>query len=309
MSEDEYRRLIRLKANLCRRALIYEFTRAFFRERGFFEVETPIRVPSVAPELHIVPVESEDWVLSTSPELYMKRMLAAGYDRLFQISRCFRKHERGRWHNPEFAMLEWYRIGADYMDTIHDTEQLVTTLADKLGLGTTVRYGNRDIDLTLPWQRMTVRGAFLHTAGWDPITEPDAARFDLDLVTKIIPSLSAGRPIVLLDYPASMASLARLKPNDTRVGERAEVFIAGLEIANAYSELTDYQEQEKRFREEIEHIQQEPGRKATMPQQFLEAVARLPTCGGIALGMDRLVMLLCNAASIDEVVAFTVDTA
>jgi len=309
MIEDEAQRLIRIKPNLERRALIYEFTRAFFRERGFHEIETPIRVPAVAPEAQIVPFESENWFLSTSPELYMKRLLAAGYDRLFQISRCFRKGERGRWHNQEFTMLEWYQTGGDYLQMVQDTAELVLTIASKLGIGSIINYRSQRIDLALPWPKTTVRNAFLCAAGWDPITRPDPLRFDIDLVTKVIPSFAPDRPTVLLDYPAAMASLARLKPNEPTVSERAEIFIGGLELANAYSELRDAQEQERRFQTEIEQIEREQHHKIAMPWRFLQAVAHLPSCSGIALGMDRLVMLLCNADSIDEVVTFTMDTA
>jgi lysyl-tRNA synthetase class 2 len=308
MIEDESQRLIYLKPNLWRRALICEFTRAYFRQQGFLEVETPIRVPTVAPELHITPFESEVWFLSTSPELYMKRMLAAGYDRLFQISHCFRRGERGRWHNPEFTMLEWYRSGADYRQMIQDVEQLVVTLARNLGLNTIVKYRGQDIDISLPWPTITVRDAFLHAAGWDPIAEPNSLQFDTDLVTKVLPSFATSRPTVLIDYPAAMASLARLNPDDARVAERAEVFLGELELANAYSELRDAREQERRFQQAIEQIYKEKGQQITMPRQFLRAVAQLPECGGVALGIDRLVMLLCNAASIDEVIPFTVDT-
>jgi len=309
MIEDDCNRLIRLKPNLQRRALIYEFIRAFFIEQGFLEVETPIRVPTIAPELHITPFESDSWFLATSPELHMKRMLAAGYDRLFQISHCFRSGERGRWHNPEFTLLEWYCAGADYKQVIQNIEQLVLTLAGKLGFGNKIKYRGQDIDISLPWPRVTVRDAFLQAAGWDPIAKPDPLRFDTDLVTKVLPSFMTSRPTVLMDYPEAMASLARLKPDETRVAERAEVFIGGLELANVYSELRDAREQESRFREAIEQIYKEQGKQIAMPQKFLETIAYLPDCGGAALGIDRLVMLLCNVDSIDEVIAFTVETA
>jgi lysyl-tRNA synthetase class 2 len=309
MIDDDRNRLIRLKPNLQRRSLINEFIRAFFREQGFIEVETPIRMPNIAPEPYITPFESDSWFLSTSPELHMKRMIAATYDRLFQIGHCFRSGERGRWHNPEFIMLEWYRTGADYRRMIQDIEQLVVTLAGKLGFSHKIKYQGQDIDISLPWPKVTVRDAFFYAAGWDPITEHDPLRFDTDLVTKVLPSLAASRPTVLMDYPAAMASLARLKPDETRVAERAEVFIGGLELANVYSELRDAPEQEKRFHEAIELIYREEEKQRAMPQKFLEAVAHLPDCGGAALGMDRLVMLLCDVDSIDEVTAFTVDTA
>jgi len=128
------------------------------------------------------------------------------------------------------------------------------------------------------------------------------------LCEKVIPAFKSDRPTVILDYPAPVASLARLKPGDSQVAERAEVFIGGLEIANAYSELIDPIEQEERFRLEIEHIEREHGRKMTLPDKFLEAMKSMPECGGIALGVDRLVMLLCDADSIDEVMPFTGDT-
>jgi lysyl-tRNA synthetase class 2 len=308
MIENDRKRLICLKPNLQRRALIYEFTRAFFIEQGFLEVETPICVPTIAPELHITPFKSDSGFLSTSPELHMKRMLAAGYDRLFQISHCFRSGERGRWHNPEFTMLEWYRAGSDYIQMIQDIEHLVMTLAGKLGFGNKIKYQGQDIDIGLPWPMVTVRDAFLNAAGWDPIAKLDPLRFDTDLVTKVLLSFVASRPTVLIDYPAAMASLARLKPDEARIAERAEVFIGGLELANVYSELIDAKEQERRFHEAIEQIHKEYGQQIAMPRQFLEAMAHLPECGGAALGVDRLVMLLCNMDSIDEVIAFTVDT-
>lgn len=307
--EDEGYRLARIKPNLERRALINELTRKFFRKQGFQEVETPIRMPAVAPELYIVPFGSEDWLLSTSPELHMKRLFAAGYDKIFQISRCFRKGERGRWHNPEFTLLEWYRAGADYMDMVRDTEQLVVTLTDSLGMGSAIQYQGHKIDLTPPWPKITIRDAFVHAAGWDPVADPDPLRFDDDLVSKVIPGFVLSRPTVLYDYPAPFASLARLKPDNPMVAERTEIFIGGLELANAYSELRDAREQTRRFQTEIEKIQRERQQKMAMPSRFLQAIAHLPECGGIALGLDRLVMLFCNADSIDEVVAFTTDTA
>jgi lysyl-tRNA synthetase class 2 len=309
MAEDENKRLARLRPNLRRRALILDHTRSFFNSRDFLEVETPTRVPTVAPEPYIIPFRSEDWFLSTSPELHMKRMLAAGYERLFQFSHCFRRGERGRWHNPEFTMLEWYRAGADYNQIINDIELLFTTLSQNLGLKNTIRYAGQTINISLPWPRTTVKDAYLKAAGWDPTIDCDARRFDIDFVDKVLPSFNPERPTVLVDYPAPMASLARLKPGNSRVAERTEVFIAGLELANAYSELADAAEQEKRFNEAIDQIKKERGQVMEMPLRFMDSMARLPACGGVALGIDRLVMLLCDAPSIDDVMAFTADNA
>jgi lysyl-tRNA synthetase class 2 len=204
-------------------------------------------------------------------------------------------------------MMEWYRVGADYMKIIDDTERLVSNLAQKLNHRSAVRYQGNEIDLIPPWPRVTVRDAFLRSAGWDPFVTLDEERFEVDLVEKVIPGFDPSRPTVLLDYPVAMASLARTRPGNPPVAERTEVFISGLELANAYSELTDAVEQEKRFKQEIEILKQDRERRVVMPQRFLDALPELPECSGIALGVDRLVMLFCDAASIDEVIAFPWD--
>jgi lysyl-tRNA synthetase class 2 len=303
MSRSETLRLKQIKANLERRAIILDGIRAFFKKEGFLEVETPLLVPQAAPEQFIAPFTVNGWFLSTSPEMHMKRLLASGYGSVFQITHCFRKGERGRLHNPEFTMLEWYRIDADYLRIIEDTEKLVLAVAGGLGLGSSIRYQGQDVDMSCPWPRVTVSKAFGKSADWDPVLRLDPERFDLDLVEKVMPGFAPDRPTVLIDYPAANASMARLKPGDRKVAERAEVFIGGLELANAYTELTDAAELEKRFREVIEEAGDAEGHRP-MPRRFLKAMVDLPACGGIALGVDRLVMLLCDAASIDEVVAF-----
>ncbi len=308
MAEDERRSLARLGPNLRRRALIIESIRAFLREKDYLEIETPVRVPAIAPEPNIEPFRSEGWFLATSPELHMKRLLAAGYPRLFQFSRCFRRGERGRWHNPEFTMLEWYRTGADYNDIINEMVDLVHAVANTLGLGESLTYQGTRIDITRPWPATTVREAFIDSAGWDPVANPDPARFDRDFIDRVLPALAPDRPTVLMGYPAGMASLARLKPDNPTVAERAEVFIGGLELANAYSELTDPREQAERFDEATNEISREGRSPGPSPDRFLESVEYLLECGGVALGIDRLVMLFCDAASIDEVMAFTEDT-
>jgi lysyl-tRNA synthetase class 2 len=309
MTDDESRRLARLLPNLKRRADIHQIVRRFFNERDFLEVDTPVRTPAVAPEKEIIPFESDDWFLSTSPELYMKRLLGAGYPSIYQISHCFRKGERGRLHNPEFTLLEWYRAGANYMDMMEDAEHLVLTIARELEIGNSLRYQGKTIDLTKPWPCISISELYRQLAGWDPVIEPDPHRFDEDMVTKIIPHLNPHRPTIMLDYPAPTASLARLKHNEPSVAERAEVFIGGLELANAYCELTDTKEQKTRFQQEIKYIREAQGRTAPLPEKFLESLEHLPECGGIALGLDRLVMLFCDAASIEEVMPFTIDTA
>ena len=252
---NESLRLFRIKANLERRALIINGVRDFFCQGGFIEIETPLRVPAIAPEQYILPYTSEGWFLSTSPELQMKRLLSAGYDKIFQICHCFRKDECGKHHNPEFTMIEWYRAGADYQQLIRDTEQLVFYLANRFNRGPVLKFQGINIDLAAPWPRVTVSEAYRRWAGWDPAAGFDGEKFDLDMVEKIIPRFAKERPTVILDYPRECASLARIKPGDPRVAERVEVFIGGLEIANGFSELNDAAEQERRFKQEMEIMQ------------------------------------------------------
>jgi elongation factor P--(R)-beta-lysine ligase len=300
---EESSRLERIKNKLERRARMLDGLRAFFCRDGFIEIETPLRVPAIAPEQFINPYTSEGWFLSTSPELQMKRLLAAGYEKIFQICHCFRQDECGRQHNPEFTMLEWYRAYADYRGIIRDTTGLVLDQCRLLEYGRSLTYQGRTIDLTPPWPEITVSEAYTRWAGWDPVTDFDGLRFDDDMVNRIIPSFAPCRPTVILDYPRECASLARLKPGDPRVAERVEVFIAGLEIANGFSELTDAAEQEKRFIMEIDEMQR-AGHPAVLPEKFLEAVQHMPPSTGMALGIDRLAMLLCDTDSIADVIAF-----
>jgi lysyl-tRNA synthetase class 2 len=274
--------------------------RDFFYSNDFIEVETPIRIPAPALETHInAPVSGKAW-LRTSPELHIKRLLVDGCDRVFEMGACFREAECGRRHNPEFTMLEWYRLQADYLDILHDTEHLVRRV-----LSSSLTYQGQQIDLSAPWPRIKVRDAFRTWAGWDPTLNWDANRFDEDLVAKVEPSLPSHTPCVLMDYPAQAAALARIKPDDPTVAERWEVYIAGLELANAYTELCDPVAQRKRF--EAAAAERRALGKSVYPmdEAFLKALERgLPPCGGIALGVDRLVMLACDASDIADVRPF-----
>lgn len=285
---------------LSKRSRVLRTVRAFFYEEGFIEVETPIRIPAPALETHIdAPPSGRAW-LRSSPELHIKRLLVAGCERLFEMGPCFREAECGRRHNPEFTMLEWYRTQADYLDILQDTERLVLRV-----LSEAFTYQGTPIDLSTPWPRMSVREAFLTWAGWDPTAKWDADRFDEDLVSKVEPSLPRQTPFVLMDYPAPAAALARIKPEDPAVAERWEVYIGGLELANAYTELCDPAAQRKRF--EIAAAERRSLGKVVYPmdEPFLKALEKgLPPCGGIALGVDRLVMLACDAADIAEVRPF-----
>ena len=296
----------RLERNLTIRARLIQAIRKFFIERDYLEIETPIRIPAPAPEAHIDAVESGDRFLQTSPELCMKRLLAAGIPRIFQICRCFRQGERGRLHLPEMTLLEWYRANSNYLDLMNECEDLINTVARKNGSDeNTLIYQGINIKLTPPWPRISVNEAF---EKWSSIALQDAldrGQFDEIMVGEIEPNLPQTRPVFLYDYPASRAALARLKPQDSRYAERFELYIGGLEICNAFGELTDPAEQRKRFESEREHRLQSGKPQYPMPEKFLAALGSMPPAAGNALGIDRLVMLFSDSKQIDDVVAFT----
>ncbi len=291
-------------ANLERRAAMLHLIRDFFRDHGYLEVETPLRIPAPLPEAHIEVIPSDGWVLQPSPELCMKRLLASGCGKIFQICKCFRKAERGRRHLPEMTMIEWYAAGQTYTDLMACCEELIRHIARGLGMGGSLSYQGLTVDLSAPWQRLAVGDAYRRFASISVEQALAQDRFDEIMGIEIEPNLGKDRPIFLIDYPAEKASLARLKPGDPDLAERFELYIAGLELCNGFSELNDAAEQRRRFEAEREIIQA-AGRPAhLLPEKFLEALAHMPACAGNALGIDRLVMLFCDAAAIDEVVAF-----
>ena len=292
-------------SNLETRSRVLRAVRDFFYAENFTEVETPVRIPAPALETHIdAPASGRAW-LRTSPELHMKRLMAAGCARLFQIGPCFRTGECGSRHNPEFTLLEWYRAGADYTDILRDTEAIFSRVFQTIAGSETFTYRGRRIDLTRPWHCLAVRDAFRTWANWDPVADWDPDRFDFDLVSKVEPALPQDKPCVLTDYPAPAAALARLKPHDPSVAERWEVYVGGLELANAYSELCDPAAQRARFVETAEARRRLGKEVYPLDEPFLAALEQgLPPCGGIALGIDRLIMLACDAKEIAEVRPF-----
>ena len=293
-----------IRFNLQRRACIFESVRVFFNAAGFLEVETPVRIPAPAPEAHIDTQESGDWFLQPSPELCMKRLLAAGYEKIFQICRCFRKAERGRRHLPEMTLLEWYVAGFDYLDMMAQCEQLIGFVGNHLGLGRRLIYQDRTVDLTPPWDRLSVAEAFRRFGKMTAEEALDRDCFDEIMGLEIEPELGLDRPVFLYDYPARRGALARLKPTDASLAERFELYIAGMELCNAFSELTDAREQRRRFESE-NRLREAWGKTAyPMAEAFLQDLLTMPPAAGNALGLDRLVMLFCDAGSIDEVVAF-----
>ena len=310
------------------RQLLHRAIRARLESIGYQEVETPLLVPAPGMEPHIrafeVPFVPETDVgrprtlyLHTSPEYAMKRLLADGSGPIFQICKVFRNGEVSPTHNPEFTMLEMYRPRADYRAIMDDLESTLAAAAAALGNGGPFALG--------PYERVTVREAVRRETGIDLHDAPDAAslgeaarrvgvrselgdRFD-DVffrlfLEKVEPRLGRDRPVFLIDYPASMAALARLSPRDPSVAERFELYARGLELANGFSELTDPAEQRRRLEEErafrIAH-----GRPAyPLDEAFLEAVGRMPPSGGVALGLDRVLMLLLGAERIEDVLLF-----
>lgn len=302
---DEQWILARRRKALQTRAAMIQAIRQFFISRDYLEVDTPVRVPTQAPEAHIDPVMSEGWFLHTSPELCMKRLLAAGYERIFQFARCFRSGERGNLHIGEFTLLEWYRTGIDYRDMMEECEELFIHIAETLGRGQTVTYRGHTIALTRPWERISVSEAFQRHA---PLTMEEALerdRFDEVMVSHIEPRIGSIGPAFLYDYPASLGALARLREDDPGVAERFELYLGGLELANAFSELTDADEQRARFTREQGHRQSMGKPPCPEPERFLAALPHMPEAAGIALGVDRLAMIFTDSDTIDDVVAFT----
>jgi lysyl-tRNA synthetase class 2 len=293
------------KEKLIVRARIIQAVRDFFIDHNYIEVETPIRIPAPAPETHIDAVESGDWFLQTSPELCMKQLLAVGFGRIFQICKCFRKGERGRWHLPEMTMLEWYRINSNYLDMMNECETLINQVARQINSKSMIIYQGTAIDLTPPWRKISVAEAFRRFASMSMEAALGNDRFDEIMVEAIEPNLGQPQPVFLYDYPLSRGALARAKPQDGRCAERFELYIGGLEICNAFSELTDPVEQRRRFESERNRRQASGRLVSPMPEKFLTALGEMPDAAGNALGIDRLAMLFADAQKIDEVVAFT----
>lgn len=312
------------------RARMNEALRRFFEGEGYLEVETPCLIPAPGMEPHIDPFETPFvpqtgvgerrplW-LHTSPEYAMKRLLAdASCPPLFQLCKTFRNGEVSTTHNPEFTMLEFYRPHADYHAIMADLERALAAVETVVAPG-------RSLFTRLPFERLTVRDAVLRHTGLDLFqhatgealataaralgvhvgssTSFDDVFFHLFL-ERVEPKLGFDRPCFLIEYPASMASLARLKPGDSRVAERVELYAQGVELANGFSELVDGVEQRARL------VEEQAWRKANgrpvlpLDERFLEAVGRMPPSGGIAVGMDRVLMLLLGASALTDVLLF-----
>jgi lysyl-tRNA synthetase class 2 len=310
------------------RQRLYASLRRFLGTRGYEEVETPVLVPTPGMEPHItafeVPFVPETGVgqrttlyLHTSPEYAMKRLLAGGAGPIFQICKVFRNGEVSPTHNPEFTMLELYRPHADYGAIMEDLEM---ALAAAEGAVRGAAFFSR-----LPYERLTVRDALLRHAGIDLRACPDGASlrraaeaagirvgeatafddvFFHVFLQKVEPALGFERPTFLTEYPASMASLSRLKPGDPTVAERFELYAQGMELANGFSELTDADEQRRRLVAEQEQRRAAGRPVYPLDERFIEAVGRMPPAGGVAVGLDRILMMFLGAQAIADILLF-----
>jgi elongation factor P--(R)-beta-lysine ligase len=302
------------------RARILRAVRGWFEARGFLEVDTPARVRSPGQEVHLdaIPGGGGHWLI-TSPEYHMKRLVAAGLPRIVQIGKCWRANESGPHHRGEFTMVEWYRANAPLEALADDCEELLRAAAAAVG---------RDagaLGLAAPFARTTVRELCARHAGIDLAGDEDVAALQAKaraagvafgnavawddvfyqlFLDRIEPRLAADGPTFVFDWPAPLAALARPKPGDPRVVERFELYAGGLELANAFGELTDAAEQRRRFEDEA-RARAARGRDVyPIDEALLAALPQMPPTAGIALGFDRLVMLVLGIRDIGEVLAF-----
>ncbi|MFA5127738.1 MAG: EF-P lysine aminoacylase EpmA [Patescibacteria group bacterium] len=324
----------RLKKYYDTRINITKLIREFFWSQNFLEAETPIaaRLPGQEPYLNPIPVDFHEpngaaakMYLQTSPEFALKKLLAAGYEKIFQIFKCFRDYEQfGGNHNTEFTMIEWYRAPGTLENIMDDTENLFKYVAEKLKIFV-VEYKDKKVNITGEWERMTMREVWKIYAGVelnDYLTNEKMAElvherglvadandeyedlFYKIFLNEIETNLGMEKPIMIYDYPEQMCSLSRLSKNDPRYAERFELYIGGLELANAFGELTDAVDQKKRL--EADKLKREQLGKETWPvdPDFINAIKELDNApaAGTALGIDRMAMLFTGANDINEVI-------
>jgi lysyl-tRNA synthetase class 2 len=295
---------------LAARALAARIVRDYFDDRGFVEVDTPIRVTSPGLDAHVDAVRSEDKWLITSPELAMKRLLVGGLPRIYQFARVNRAREHGPWHEGEFSMLEWYRAFSTMDDVIADTETLVSSIVRALTGGAMITApSGTTLTVTPPFARITVRDAFRRHAGVGDAVDlaaRDADRYFQILVDSVEPALARGaKPIVLTEFPTTQGALARPCPHDGSVCERFEVYLGGIELSNGFGELTDLAEQRRRFESELDRRKRAGAPLHPIDERFLDALAEgMPPSGGNALGFDRLVALALGVNGVAGVMAF-----
>lgn len=320
--------------------------RLFFEERHFHEVEAPLLIAHPPAESYLDVFESKllnrnrkatPVYLSTSPEVPLKKLMVAGIGNCFSLTKSFRNMEtQSETHNPEFTILEWYRVGVDYTDIMRDCEELLLHISESLkrdvDMGKSPEslvYQGKQVDLRSPWERLTIAEAFKTYARVDfgefldvkvarRIAEGKGYRVEAQttweelynqvFLNEVEPHLGHGRPTILYEFPGALGALARKKPSDQRFAERFEFYVEGLELGDCYSELTDWKEQEERFLGEIKEIKRLGKTMYDYDHDFIEALkVGLPESSGIAVGVDRLIMLFADAKTIQETLLFPAD--
>ena len=321
------------------RQTVFKTIRAWFEKDGFDEVDTPALQISPGLEVHLRAFAtqfdnplggSEQFYLHTSPEFTMKKLITAGLPKIFQLCKTYRNEGLSATHQPEFTMLEWYRQGVDYTQIMADTEALVRACTQACHQ-TVLRHNNRTCDPFQPWERLTVAEAFrkytdidlMATIPNEPTIEPNPEKLRKEaekigeictdddrwediffriMLNHIEDKLGDGVPTILYEYPTCLGALARQKPDNPLVVERFEAYICGVELCNAFSELTDPVEQEKRFTYDMDMKQKLYGERYPIDSDFLAALTYgMPECAGNAIGVDRLIMLITGAEHITDV--------
>ena len=306
-AQTDAAQLVAKRERLVARATMLQALREWFAQNDFLELESPVRIPAPALEDYIDAVEAGAgrW-LRTSPELHLKRMLAAGYERIFEIGPCFRAGESGDHHREEFTMLEWYRRGGTWRDLMADTQAMIRAAIAAVHPGeNALPFRGKQIRFDGEWREMTVSNAFERYAEM-PLTEAiRCGEFEVQLCEKVEPHLGNDTPLFLTEYPVECSGLSAPLPGKPGFVARWELYIAGLEIGNACSELVDPPEQERRFEATAELRAREGRTVYPMDQPFMNAIWNgLASSAGTAIGLDRLAMVLTNAAEIAEVRAF-----
>jgi lysyl-tRNA synthetase class 2 len=308
---------------LQRRAAMLAAAREFFAQRGVLEVETPVLGAGGVTDPHIESLTTRltgfprAFYLSTSPEFPMKRLLAAGSGDIYQICKVFRDGETGRWHNPEFTMIEWYRLGFDDLALRAEVEELVRNLfapqrllpaAEHLSFAAALQR-HAGVDAHTADERTLAAAAAAHGVVCDAALDRDA-RLDLLMGLVVGPRLGNTRPTFVCDYPAAQASLARLKPGSPPVAARFELYLDGIELANGFHELGNATEQRARFRHDLATRRDRGQAEPLIDEALLGALcAGLPDCAGVALGFDRLAALAVGAGALAEAMAFPIERA
>ncbi|HEX3262269.1 MAG TPA: lysine--tRNA ligase [Solirubrobacterales bacterium] len=309
-----------------KRTQVVSAVREWLDARGFIEVETPVLQPLYGGALARPFVThhnalDRDLYLRIATELYLKRCVVGGIDRVYELGKDFRNEGVSPKHNPEFTMLEWYEAYADYRDAANRLEQLVADVAERVFGSTKIEREGEEIDLTPPWKRLTLRDAIIERTGLDLAQrpsrddlaaalgrEPDPAEGWGKLVDAVLSKLvepSLIQPTFVLDYPVELSPFAKRHRSEEEFVERWEAFVGGVEIANAFTELNDPDEQRRRFEQQVEELRRGDEDAQPFDEAFVEALEQgMPPTGGAGLGIDRLVMILAGARNVREVVLF-----